>query len=101
MELWDRRASGRALPEPIVLTRGLYRAVAQDLAELESYDPEGDARVLWLSELARSVARVGAQGRRPRASEAVEAVAAFLLGREELLVPCGKDLAAGVEGGGW
>lgn len=93
VELWDGRAMGRVLPEPIVLTRALYWAVSRDLAECVSYDPEGDGRVRWVRALVRSRARVGAQGRRAQARPAVEALAAFLLGRDEV--------DAGVERGGW
>jgi len=91
--VWDARRAGKLKRDAAGLARALAISAAQDVRDCPVYDPEADARVLWLRELIADM-RHGAKWREPRASVAAEFRVMLLLGRlaDE---PCGKTRSAG------
>ena len=83
LELWEEREASPTLRCLRVTewSRRLAIAIAADVEARATYDPEDDARVLWVREV---LAACRAGSHLPRASGGAEGSCAFLLGKLEI-----------------
>ena len=79
-KVWDAR-QGSCLPGGMELCRGMFQAVAADVAEHAGYDPGADLRVEWLGLVAQKRSAYRPEVK-PMAPEPMEDTVAWLLGRE-------------------
>jgi hypothetical protein len=54
-EVWTLRQNRRLKADPLALGRRISRATLDVVDADETYDPENDARVLWLRSICRSM----------------------------------------------
>ena len=89
-EVWKAREAGGMKRDARDLSRGLALSVATEVKENEGYDPEQDARVVWLREMIADMRRAP-RWRIPKASVDSEYAVLFLLGPHDA-VPCGRGM---------
>lgn len=95
--LWEAREVSR-LPMAAEISRGLALAVARDVEGSVDYEPHLDLRVVWAEKMVKG-RRWQVPECKPEASPAVEAAAAYLLGKPFERELDAKERAAGESAG--